>query len=183
MEVLCCDKLPNLDVSVTGRDKTDAFACIVFEDCIVNTDVINDCLSPRWLPWSQRAFVLNIRHPSSQMMIGVFDQDVGLANPGHDFVGRTVVNLTNLRPETLYTKTFALYNSSNEERIDRGTITLRIRVELPDPRKALLAGILPIFHHDVSVVEREHFRVVHHTISHGVRTSLTTFSMDGLVCP
>ncbi len=176
MEVLWCDKLPNLDFSVTGRDKTDAFACLVFEDCVVNTDVINDCLSPRWLPWAQRAFVLNIRHPSSQIMVGVFDQDSGLAHSRHDFVGRTVVNLTNLRPGTLHTRTYVLYDSPNEERAERGTITLRLRVELPNARKALLAGMLPILHHDVSVAEREHFRVVHHTITHGVSNCMKNCS-------
>lgn len=135
MEVLGCDHLPNLDISLTGRDKTDAFACLVFEDCIVNTDVINDTLSPRWMPWSQRAFILNIMHPSSQLMVGVFDHDSGIADPGHDPVGRAVVNLTNLRQGTEYTLTYVLYESYREERVARGSITLRIRVEIPNNRK------------------------------------------------
>jgi hypothetical protein len=86
VEIIGCDGLPNMDFSVTGRDKTDgkfkecklkvdyrtttmltscrysveAFCTMVYEDCVVNSDVIHDCLSPRWPSWSQRAFVFNI---------------------------------------------------------------------------------------------------------------------------
>jgi hypothetical protein len=84
VEVIGCDHLPNCDsiplvgdvlpaANVLTGGKTDAFACLVFEDCIVNTDVINDSLCPRWMPWSQRAFIFRIMHPSSQLMVGVFD--------------------------------------------------------------------------------------------------------------
>lgn len=62
LEILSCDKLPNMDVSITGRDKTDAFACIVFEDSIVHTDVISDCLSPRWMPWYVLPLILLPSH-------------------------------------------------------------------------------------------------------------------------
>jgi hypothetical protein len=41
VEVIGCDGLPNMDFSVTGRDKSDPFVCLVYEDCVVNTDVIN----------------------------------------------------------------------------------------------------------------------------------------------
>lgn len=168
VEVLGCDNLPNLDISLTGRDKTDAFACLVFEDCIVNTDVINDCLSPRWMPWSQRAFVLNIMHPSSQIMVGVFDFDSGITDAGHDSVGRAVVNLANLRPGVLYTKTYELHPSARHGRTANGSIALRLRVEFPDERSALLASALPVFFYDVSIAEKQYFRVVYHTITHGV---------------
>ena len=168
VEVLWCDKLPNMDFSLTGRDKTDAFACLVFEDCYVNTDVIRNVLSPRWMPWSQRAFALNIMHPSSQLMVGVFDYDSGFTDAGHDWIGRAVVNLSNLRPSTLYTKTFELHRSPRHGRAAHGSLTLRLRVEFPSQRKALLAGAMPVFSHEVSVAEKSLFRVVHHTITHGV---------------
>lgn len=176
VEVLWCDHLPNLDVSLTGRDKTDAFACLVFEDCIVNTDVINDSLSPRWMPWSQRAFIFNILHPSSQVMVGVFDHDSGFTQGSHDPVGRVVVNLTNLRPGTLYTRTYNIYESANEGRIEQGTITLRIRVELPSPRRTLLAATVPLLQQDVSVADFHDFEVVHHTITHGEHPSVLSLN-------
>jgi C2 domain len=182
VEVLKCDNLPNLDVAVAGRNKTDAFACIVFEDSLVNTDVIRDSLSPRWMPWCQRAFVFNIMHPSSQLLVGLVDLDSGVTNLGHDFIGRAVVNLSNLRPQTLYTLTFVLYESRFEEREGRGTVTLRLRLDIPDAREALVAGAIPILSHDVSVAERDHFHFVRKTITQGVCSMLEFFVMfDGFL--
>lgn len=38
VEILGCEDLPNMDsLTLDVRDATDAFACIVFEDAIVNT--------------------------------------------------------------------------------------------------------------------------------------------------
>lgn len=168
VEVLGCSNLPNLDASITGRDKTDAFTCLVFEDCIVNTDVINDSLSPRWMPWSQRAFIFNIMHPSSQLMLGVFDYDGTFGNPDHDAVGRAVINISNLRPDTIYNTEYTLYERSSDGRVARGTITLRLRVEMESRRKMILGGAKPVFNFDVSVAKKQHFKTVHHTITHGV---------------
>ena len=69
VEILFCDKLPNLDTGGVLGNKTDAFVSLVYEDCHVRTDVISDCLSPRWMPWSQRAFVFNMMHTSSQLFL------------------------------------------------------------------------------------------------------------------
>ena len=41
VEVIGCDGLPNLDLGLGPRNKTDAFCTIIFEDAIVSTDVIN----------------------------------------------------------------------------------------------------------------------------------------------
>jgi C2 domain len=95
-------------------DKTDAFACLAFEDCLVNTDVIGNSLSPRWMPWSRRAFVFNVVHPSSNMFMSVLDYDPPLAigqlatratSEVHDPIGRCLVNLSKLLPNTVYTLT------------------------------------------------------------------------------
>ena len=112
-EVIGCDHLPNMDSSTMSLyDKTDAFVCTVFEDCIVNTDVIGNDLSPRWMPWSQRAFVFPIRNPSSHLLLGVFDYDPetslgqlvqrGAQSQVHDAIGRVVINISNFRPGTEY---------------------------------------------------------------------------------
>lgn len=112
LEVIGCDKLPNMDTGTLNMyDKTDAFACIVFEDCIVNTDVIANTLSPRWMPWSQRAFAISISHPSSDVFIGFFDHDPELSplqlasratTTVHDPIGRLVINTDNFTPGTTY---------------------------------------------------------------------------------
>ena len=62
LEILKCDNLPNMDSGHFG-DYTDAFVAIVFEDNLMRTDVIDDELSPRWLPWTQRAFAFPMKHP------------------------------------------------------------------------------------------------------------------------
>ena len=162
VEVLQCDGLPNLDYSAMGRNKTDPFVTIVFEDSIVHTDVINDCLSPRWMPWAQRAFVLNIIRPTSQIMVGVADFDAG---GGHDKIGRAVVNISNCRPGTLYTVQYSLYG---RERRKRGVITLRLRVEWQSERSALLAAASLSDSHYVSVPSKQYFRTTYHALANEV---------------
>lgn len=69
VEIISCNNLPNLDVGGVLGNKTDSFVSLVYEDCFVRTDVIDDCLSPRWMPWSQRAFIFNCMHTSSQLFL------------------------------------------------------------------------------------------------------------------
>jgi hypothetical protein len=49
VEILKCDNLPNMDSRLGSLEVgyTDAFCCIIFEDSILNTDVIQDDLNPR----------------------------------------------------------------------------------------------------------------------------------------
>lgn len=113
--------------------------------------------------------MLNMLHPSSQLMIGVFDHDSGFTEGGHDFIGRVVVNLSNLRPNVLYTTKYDLHRSPRHSRTPHGSVTLRLRLEFPNgPRNALLAGTAPVFSFDISVAERPNFKVARHTITHGV---------------
>ena len=69
VEIIGCDKLPNMDVGSVLGNKTDAFVSLVYEDCFERTDVIDDSLSPRWMPWSKRAFIFNCMHTSSQLFL------------------------------------------------------------------------------------------------------------------
>lgn len=113
VEILGCEKLPNMDsLTLNVKDKTDAFACLVFEDCVANTDVIGNSLSPRWMPWSQRAFAFNVTHPSSSLLVAMFDYDPELSplqiasratGDLHDPIGRIDIHLSNFIPETTYT--------------------------------------------------------------------------------
>ena len=70
VEILGCDGLPNMDSGGFYGNKTDTFVACVYEDVYGRTDVIDDCLSPRWLPWSNRAFIFSMGHPSSLLNIG-----------------------------------------------------------------------------------------------------------------
>jgi hypothetical protein len=88
---------------------TDAFVACVFEDNFVRSAVIHDSLNPRWMPWSHRAFEFHIQHPSSILMLGVFDYD---DNPleSHDPIGRVVIVPTLFEKDTMYTLKYPLYH-------------------------------------------------------------------------
>lgn len=165
VEILHCEGLPNLDVGGFAGNKTDAFVSIVFEDAFVQTDVIDDTLSPRWLPWTKRAFIFHILHSSSQLFLGVFDYDAGI-NPAddHDLIGRVSVDLSNLQKDTVYTLNYKLFPTARmAARDEQGQITIRVRLEVPDERKLLLSAIEPPPAIYVNVKTRKEFRVVRYT--------------------
>ena len=136
VEVIGCDNLPNTDIGIS--DKSDPFVCIVFEDAMVRTDVIYDLLSPRWLPWTTRAFAFRVCHPTSILMFGVFDYDEApIIN--HDPIGRVVINTVNFKSNTTYDLHYTLHDDP-QQRDDRGTIHLRLRIEWKNEAQALRAS-------------------------------------------
>jgi hypothetical protein len=111
LEILRCEGLPNMDSGETFGNKTDAFVCAIYEESMVQTDVIDDRLSPMWMPWSQRAFCFHIRHPLSQLFISVNDFDLGPT--GHDGIGKIVVNLNHFESDVVYTLKYNIHPASN----------------------------------------------------------------------
>ena len=101
VEIIGADGLPNKDHDLGTGNKTDSFISVVYEDCIAKTDVIDDCLSPRWLPWTQRAFIFRMMHTSSNLHVAVFDYDAGFSND-HDICGRVSIDLANLNSGVVY---------------------------------------------------------------------------------
>lgn len=165
VEIIGCDDLPNLDTGGFAGNKTDAFVSLVFEDAVVQTDVIDDTLAPRWMPWTRRAFIFHMLHSSSQLFLGVFDHDDGI-NPtdDHDLVGRVSVDLSNLRKNTMYTLQYNIYTTARmSTRKRKGTITVRLRMEIEDERRLLLSTIEPPPNMYVNVKTRKEFRVVRYT--------------------
>jgi hypothetical protein len=175
VEVIGCDNLPNMDFTTLNfNDKTDAFACLLFEDTIVNTDVIGDSLSPRWMPWSRRAFAFNISDPSSDLQIGLFDYDPELspiqlilrATGGlHDPIGRIQIHTSNFMPGTVYTLKYNIfYGDLAKDRVKtRGTVTVRMRIDWTDRKKAIIASVIPPAPTYVSVAKKIDFEVAHYT--------------------
>jgi len=145
LEILRCRGLPNVDAGESFGNKTDAFVTVVYDDVMVQTDVIDDSLSPMWLPWQRRAFVLRMTHPSTALYVGVTDYDVGPLE--HENIGRIAIPVgTNFVPGLVYTLTYRLNESSNYTDFgtdDMGTITLRLRVEYDEPRHLLLGKNRP----------------------------------------
>ena len=165
LEVLRCDDLPNLDTGGFLGNKTDAFVSVVYEDVYARTETIDDCLSPRWMPWTNRAFILNMQHSSSQIFIGVFDYDAGPIDD-HDLIGRVTIDITNLRRNTEYILSYNIYPSARirtTERKIKGQVTVRLRLEIPDERKLLLCALEPPVNVYVNVKKKKDFRVVRQT--------------------
>jgi len=171
VEILGCDGLPNLDSG--GRNKTDTFVALVYEDSVVKTDVVDDCLNPRWLPWSKRATIFHIHHSSSQLFLGVFDYDQSV-HPGddHDLIGRVAVDLTNIRKDTMYVLKYDLFTTAKiSDRKRLGSITIRLRMEVEDDRVVLLSNLEPPPEFYVNVKTRKDFRVVKYTCTGKYDTS------------
>ena len=63
VEIISCQGLSNKNVGKVWGDKTDPMVCLIYEDCLVETDVIRNCLNPIFMPWTQRAFVFNTMSP------------------------------------------------------------------------------------------------------------------------
>jgi hypothetical protein len=112
VEIIGCNNLPNLDLSAV--DLTDPFVGIAFEDNFVRTDIIWDELNPRWMPWTTRAFAFKVRHPSSILMLGVFDHDETPLDH-HDTVGRVVINTANFECDTTYLLHYQLHHDPRQE--------------------------------------------------------------------
>jgi hypothetical protein len=162
VEILGCDDLPNMDTGGFAGNKTDTFVSLVYEDAFTRTDVIDDCLSPRWPPWCQRAFTFHILHSSSQLFLGVFDYDLGL-NPAddHDAIGRVSVDLSNLRKNSTYVLKYPIFTTARmSHRKQKGSITIRLRLEISDERKMLLSTMEPPPQMYVNTKTRRDFRVV-----------------------
>jgi hypothetical protein len=68
LEIISCNDLPNMDIQLI-EGLTDSFVSLVFEDSHVRSSIIYDSLSPRWMPWSNRAYKFNIAHPSSILFL------------------------------------------------------------------------------------------------------------------
>lgn len=161
VEVLGCHDLPNMDVGEAFGDFTDPFVCLVYEDAVAMTDVIDDSLSPRWPSWSQRAFCFGMIHPCSTLYVGVFDYDLGVNND-HDPVGRVAINLSNFHFNTEYTLRYNLYRSSNvTDRTPNGSITIRVRIEALSPLITATLKARENIH--VNVRKQKTFRVVRYT--------------------
>ncbi|KAG7343502.1 C2 domain containing protein [Nitzschia inconspicua] len=163
VEVLSAHGLPNVDFGQRLGNQTDAFCCLIYGDCMAETDVIDDELSPHWLPWTQRAFCFALGHPSQVLYLGVFGYK---RNPmQHAPIGRVEINITNLQHDTLYELHYDLSSRSHKYngRVSNGTIRVRIRVEVDDERQYLLASLLLPPSNYINSAKKKSMRVARYT--------------------
>ena len=175
VEIIGCDDLPNMDkATLNPMDKTDAFACLVFEDCAINTDVIENEISPRWMPWSRRAFAFNVSHLSSSLYLGLFDYDPEMSpmqmlskatGALHDPIARCVVSVSQCTPGTVYTTSYALYygETTKDRKKTRGKIILRLRLELNSMTMSMIKSMIPPEMSFVSTNRGIDFDLIHYT--------------------
>lgn len=103
-------------------------------------------------------------HSSSQVLVGVFDNDTGIDD--HDLIGKVSIDLTNFRKDIIYTLKYDIFKSSQmSTRKAKGSITVRMRIEIEDERKLLLACLEPPPDVYVNVKTRKEFRVARWTCS------------------
>lgn len=131
LEVLGCDRLPRLDLT----DKSDPFCAVLYENSFLRTDVIWNCQSPRWMPWTARAFELPVRHPYSLLFVAVLDYD---ASPlidsavvsSHDPVGRIVLHPGRFEPNVTHVLSYSLDGTGDGQPAGAtgATIMIRLRV-------------------------------------------------------
>lgn len=77
-------------------------------------------------------------------MVGVLDYDSPAPMAEHDPIGRAEIDVTNLRPGTEYTLYYDLYTSAIvKKRKSKGSIKVRLRLELSNQRKTLISAVNP----------------------------------------
>jgi hypothetical protein len=116
------------------------------------------------MPWSQRAFIFNVQHPSSQILLGIFDKDAE-ALSFHDEIGRVAIDVSRFVPGTEYTLTYDLHDTGFlENRSKKGTATIRLWMEWKDYRQAYIKSLsLPKTNY-VNTPRENDFRAAHFTV-------------------
>ena len=129
---------------------------------MVQTPVIDDELSPHFMPWTARAFVFNIMHPASMLYLAAFDYDLGVSD--HEALGRAVVNIAHFQCNTDYTLFYKLYPSTNvTDRIALGTIKIRLRLEYNSEKAVLRAALHPRPKFHIHVQKEKSLKVLRYT--------------------
>ena len=177
VEILSCNNLPNVDYGGQLGNQTDTFCSLVYGDGFVQTNVIDDELSPYWLPWTQRAFVFPIGHPSQVVYVGVFGYK---RHPlSHVPIGRVEINLTNLQQSTEYILEYNLLATSHNymSRPTNGQIRIRLRLEMDDERSWLIESLKPPPPIYINTTKKKSLKVARYTAM-GEYVSENTFQLS-----
>ena len=137
VEVLQCVGLPKLD----ALGETDAYCLAVCGSYAFRTDTIPENADPRWLSKMRRACIFPIFKGYARLYVGVFDADA--ETDRDDFAGRTVLDLSRLRPNSTYDILLPLRESAHVyTKRPRGAVRLRILLSWKSER-AMILSYLP----------------------------------------
>jgi hypothetical protein len=88
------------------------------------------------MPWTQRAFMFHISHPSDLIHIGIFDYDdtanVDILNLNNrDRIGQLTIGISDFKPSTEYILNYDITKDESfaDKHTYNGSITLRLRIE------------------------------------------------------
>lgn len=161
VEILSCNGLPNLDFG--PRNRTDAFANLVFEDAICTTEVVRDSLNPRFMPWTRRAFKFNVQQVNSLLYIGIFDHD--FRGRRYDPVGRVAIPLLNFTPGTVFNLSYDIYDSAEVfKRKHRGEINIRLSMNWRNQRRLFLASLRDSEQFTVNLSSKQDYDCAEYTV-------------------
>ena len=119
--------------------KPNAFVNLVCGDSEFVTDVIPSTNSPMWPSFSKRAAVFPIFHSYARLFIGVF-HEVKKEKVNDRFLGRTIVDVSALRSNSLYDVWMPLKSSAFVyDRKPRGAIHIRFSVHWFNERSVILS--------------------------------------------
>lgn len=136
VEVLQCLGLPKLN----RTSDTDGVVYLVCGEYSFCTDVIPNRQNPMWLRKSRRACDFPLFHGYANLYVGVFGYEPRKAKD--DFAGRVQLNLSKLRPGSIYDIILPLRLSVHVySRRKRGAIRLRFCLTYASQRDAVLSYI------------------------------------------
>jgi C2 domain len=136
-------RIGSIRVEVLGavglaRQKPYCAVYVVSGDCAFCTDVLNNFRSPMWPSASTRAAVFPVHHAYARVFVGLFDVKKRQNKDNDVFLGRVVIDVAQLRPNTEYDITFPLRASSFVyDRRKRGVIRLRFSLHWFSERAAI----------------------------------------------
>lgn len=142
VEVLSCHGLPREETVANAINLSDgsggAVVYLVAGSNAFCTDIIPGIRDHFWLRKTKRAVIFPLYHPYARLYAGVFDADT------NDFAGRAMVDVAELRPNSLYNVTLPLRQTAQlYTRRGRGTIQLRFKLEWEDEKAAVLSYLPP----------------------------------------
>ncbi len=134
VELLSCMGLPQI-----RRSKPNAIGYIVCGDNAFATDIIQSSLSPMWPARAKRAVCFPIFHAYARLYTGIFS----VTDKEHDdYIGRSVVDIATLRPNTDYDVALPLLSSGTVyDPKPRGVVRLRFHLTWTQPSAAFLSYI------------------------------------------
>ncbi|KAG7340919.1 glutamine amidotransferases class-II [Nitzschia inconspicua] len=179
LEILQCFGLPSAQPT---RDPS-AYAVAVLGNLAFKTDVMPPVANPMWLCKMRRACLFPIQAAYHRLYIGIFDGGIPeqyITHRAEEFLGRICIDLSRLRPGTMYDVMLPLRQSTQVyTKQPHGCVRVRMHLMWASERNALLSYLpqkipggtvkistSPNTQYTINCLDDKSFRDVAHTV-HG----------------